>query len=131
MQKDSADPLDGWNFNEVEQYRQTRKALQLPKHDLYGHLYFFLLEILTALHERIRSSAVRFTLSGTGEEALPVHQLSNLLLWHCSAITGGVSINQTVLEGILSNEVSLLVDTKNMILGLDPLLQVSGGRHER
>lgn len=64
-------------------------------------------------------------------KALPVHQLSNRLLWHLFAINGGVLSNQTALEALLSDEVPLLIDTKGLILRSDPALEISGGRHER
>ena len=70
MQKDSADPLDGWNVCDVETYFQTRGELQPLKNDLYGHLYFYLLGVLTTFHERLRSTAINFTLFALKMEEL-------------------------------------------------------------
>ena len=63
-------------------------------------------------------------------KTLPVHQLSNFLLGNFSAIMGGVCLDQTGLESLLSNVFSLIIKTLNMILRLHPLLQSCNGRHD-
>ncbi len=58
---------------------------------------------------------------------IPIHQLSDLQLWDLSAITGVVCIDQTVLKTLLSDEMSLIINTKDLILRLNPALQTSAG----
>ncbi len=55
-------------------------------------------------------------------QIIPIHQLSDLQLWDLSAITGVVCIDQMVLKTLLSNEMSLMVNTKGLILRLNPAL---------
>ena len=74
MQKDSADPLDGWNVCDIEKFFHTRSELQSLNNDLYGHLYFYLLGVLTTFYERLRSTAIHFTLF-----ALKMEELHSIL----------------------------------------------------
>ncbi len=45
MQKDSADPLDGWSMTEIQDFRKL-SAFTMPDNDIYGHLYFYLQDLL-------------------------------------------------------------------------------------
>ena len=63
-------------------------------------------------------------------EILPIHQLSNILLGNLFAITGGICLDQTGLERLLTDELSLMIKTLNMILRLNPSLQTRNGRHD-
>ena len=63
-------------------------------------------------------------------KTLPIHQLSNFQYRNLFALTGGVRLYQTGLEGFLSNEFSLMIKTLDMILRLDPLFQTHDGRHD-
>ena len=65
------------------------------------------------------------------EKTLPVHQLSNLLLWDLFAMSGRVLIYQTVLKAFLSDEIPSLVDTKDLVLRSDPAREVSRRQHGR
>ena len=61
--------------------------------------------------------------------SLPVYQLSDFQLWDITANIGVVCLDQTGLEKLFSNEESLSINAKEMILHLNPVLQMSTGRH--
>ena len=65
------------------------------------------------------------------EGTLPIHQLSNLLLRYLSAANSRILINQKILEELLSDEVSFLIGTRNVILRSYPALKINAGGHGR
>ncbi|EKM78526.1 hypothetical protein AGABI1DRAFT_101197 [Agaricus bisporus var. burnettii JB137-S8] len=59
LQTDYADPLEGWNLDDVIKAGKTHGAL--PE-DIYGCLYFFLSDELRSFHRRIRQFHISFNL---------------------------------------------------------------------
>ena len=65
------------------------------------------------------------------EGTLPIHQLSNLQLRYLSAANSRILINQKLLKELLSDEVSCLIGTRNVILRSYPALKINAGGHGR
>ena len=65
------------------------------------------------------------------EGTLPIHQLSNLQLRYLSAANSRILINQKLLKELLSDEVSFLIGTTNVILRSYPALKINSGGHGR
>lgn len=60
MNKDSADPLDGWSSDEARKHREVSTGIKHIANDLYGDLYFYLTDMIKALHRRVRKHVLKF-----------------------------------------------------------------------
>ncbi|RXW25332.1 hypothetical protein EST38_g534 [Candolleomyces aberdarensis] len=119
LQTDYADPLEGWN---VEEVIENGKAHGTQAEDIYGCLYFFLSTQLRMLAQRIRKLPISFKLFST----------------EACALAKGISGDIFTEMGITSNtrfdrvEVSNILDfnyvgTRGVLTAWSPLL--SQGKH--
>jgi len=72
MQKDSADPLDGWSMTEIQDFRKL-SAFTMPDNDIYGHLYFYLQDLLGKFCTKVRT--LRLNVVFTATNAVNLHEL--------------------------------------------------------
>lgn len=63
LQKFNDDPLDGWNLKELGSFRRNKLDLTKLNNDLYGNLYFFVKDLLTSLHRKVRARTIHFKLA--------------------------------------------------------------------
>lgn len=64
--KDSADPLDGWNPNEI-----LSIDIAPATNDVYGKLFCYLTSLLTSFHRRLASHGAKFQLVNVNATDLP------------------------------------------------------------
>lgn len=74
MHKDSADPLEGWNTHDIKSRREAGAGVKHIANDLYGDMYFYVLDIIRRLHQQVRSHAFEVVI-----QCATVQELSSLV----------------------------------------------------
>ncbi|KAI2467246.1 hypothetical protein F4781DRAFT_444529 [Annulohypoxylon bovei var. microspora] len=63
--KDDADPINGYRFDKIKGF-----SCDAPANDIYGKLSFFLQDLVTRFHRRLKSSDIKFHLMNVNAEEL-------------------------------------------------------------
>lgn len=61
MQKDSADPLEGWALADFSNFCEQESSQHKLTNDLYGQLNYYLRYKLSVIHQKLRNQTIDFT----------------------------------------------------------------------
>ncbi|KAF6752082.1 hypothetical protein DFP72DRAFT_991169 [Ephemerocybe angulata] len=122
LQTDYADPIEGWNINEV---LESGKAHGAQPEDIYGCLYFFLSNQLRTFAQRITKFPISFKMFNADASALPkiirhdtasVFGLKPTLKFDRIEVSNILDVNYVGLNGVLTIWAPLLADGKDAVL---------------
>ncbi|KAH6906714.1 hypothetical protein BKA70DRAFT_1286691 [Coprinopsis sp. MPI-PUGE-AT-0042] len=114
LQKDFADPLQGWNVDEVV---QAGKKHGTTSEDLYGCLYFFLTDELQKFARRLQKFSISFLVTALDARVLPeviredvysAHGLPSTVLFDRIAVSNIIDDGYVGLRAVLSTWEPLL-----------------------